>query len=109
MSKKKWVYRKNGYLSHSKCYGTDKTTQKSGYGELTRLRKNSPTGSDTAYEVYPERSRFSACFVPVHPQVIRQTPISFLTGEEEKEEKQKIEGVMVVFEGTKYKGGRENG
>ena len=23
-------------LSHDECYGTDKTTQKSGYGELTR-------------------------------------------------------------------------
>ena len=62
-----------GNLSHDRCYGTDKTTQKSGYGELTRLRKNSPTGSDTAYEGCPERFRFSACFVPVPPQVVRQT------------------------------------
>ena len=29
-----------GNLAHDRCYGTDKTTQKSGYGELTR--KNSP-------------------------------------------------------------------
>jgi len=34
-------------------------------------------------------------------QVVRQTPISFLTGEEEKEEKQKIEKVMGVFKRTK--------
>ena len=25
-----------GNLSHDRCYGTDKSTQKSGYGELTR-------------------------------------------------------------------------
>jgi len=25
-----------GNLSHDRCYGRDKTTQKSGYGELTR-------------------------------------------------------------------------
>ena len=62
-----------GNLSHDRCYGTDKTTQKSGYGELTRLRKVSPTGSDTAYEGYPERFRFSACFVAVPSQVVRQT------------------------------------
>jgi len=52
-----------GNLSHDRCYGTEKSTQKSGYGELTRLRKVSPTGSDTAYEGHPERLCFSACFV----------------------------------------------
>ena len=25
-----------GNLAHDRCYGTDKSTQKSGYGELTR-------------------------------------------------------------------------
>jgi len=62
-----------GNLAHDRCYGTDKTTQKSGYGELTRLRKDAPTGSDTAYEGCPERLCFSACFVPVPPQVVPQT------------------------------------
>ena len=52
-----------GNRSHDRCYGKDKTTQKSGYGEPPRLRKDAPTGSDAAYEGYPERLCFSACFV----------------------------------------------
>jgi len=33
-----------GNLSHDRCYGTDKTTQKSGYGELTNIP--SPLGGE---------------------------------------------------------------
>jgi len=33
-----------GNLSHDRCYGTDKTTQKSGYGELTNIL--SPLGGE---------------------------------------------------------------
>jgi len=34
--KKKSINQEMGNLSHDRCYGTDKSTQKSGYGELTR-------------------------------------------------------------------------
>jgi len=51
-----------GNLSHDRCYGRDKSTQKSGYGELTRrvppLEKGDE-GDKTAL-AYGKRNRGSA-------------------------------------------------
>ena len=73
-----------GNLAHDRCYGTDKTTQKSGYGELTRLRKVSPTGSAPTKDV-PNASAFLLVLFLSLRKSFPRHPISSLTCREKKE------------------------
>jgi len=43
-----------GNLAHDRCYGTDKSTQKSGYGELTRKKPPLKKGDEGGFKISPK-------------------------------------------------------
>jgi len=45
-----------GNLAHDRCFGTDKTTQKSGYGELTRKKPPLKKGDEGGFKISPNPS-----------------------------------------------------
>ena len=45
-----------GNPSHDRCYGIDKTTQKSGYGELTRKKPPLKKGDEGGFKISPNPS-----------------------------------------------------